>query len=298
MELGAGKFGHYERIRLMIAMGTQFYRGDAESEKRQSRARASLLELDGVIPINLQFVDETFEPAGFRTLRVLRQHSGTITRSAGARKPVVSEMFGALAQAARTHGCRYFAYINADIEVTPGAVAQVLAGNRAGYAFSRIDLDPVTRRELGVQIFGLDMFAIDAAWWARDAGRFRPYLAGEGCWDNVYASILCAHADGDVVNENSGIYHEAHPTAWNAGPCAEHNGYLAALDAPYFSRWVQYATALDAARRAGTHVDRRALLLRTLADARLSAAATVVQAGRQLKARTRHAWRRARGTRS
>lgn len=277
----------------MIAIGAQFYPAGADSERRQSRARAALLELDGVVPINLQFVDERFEPEGFRTLPVLRQDSRTVTGAAGARKPVVSEMFDALADAARTSGCRYFAYLNADIEVTPAALAPILAGDRDGYAFSRTDVDGVTGDEIGVQIFGLDMFAIDAGWWARERRRFRPYIAGEACWDNVYAALICAHGRGDIINERPGIFHEHHPAVWNDGPFAEHNGFLAALDAPYFSRWAAYAMTLDEMRKAGTPVDRRRLVTTTLADARLSPRETAVHAARQLRARLTHAWTRA-----
>jgi hypothetical protein len=273
----------------MIAIGTRFYPADGDSERRQARARAALLALDGIVPINLQFVDEDFRPEGFRTLPVLRQDSRILTGAAGARKPVVSEMFAALAGVARTTGCRYFAYLNADIEVTPAALERVLAGDRDGYAFARTDVDPVTRTDLGVQIFGLDMFAIDAAWWAREGRRFRPYIAGEACWDNVYAALICGHGRGAVVNDRPGIYHERHPTVWHDGPFAEHNGFLAALDAPYFSRWVQYVTRLDEMQKAGMPVDGPALVAATLADARLSTLETARHAVRQLRARFRYA---------
>ena len=55
----------------MIAMGGQFYPASGDAGRRQQRARAALLSLDRVIPINLQFVDENFEAEGFRTLRGL-----------------------------------------------------------------------------------------------------------------------------------------------------------------------------------------------------------------------------------
>jgi hypothetical protein len=277
----------------MIAIGTRFYPAEADSERRQARARAALLELRGVVPINLQFVDEGFSPAGFRTLAILRQDSRTVTGAAGARKPVVSEMFDVLADTARTSGCRYFAYLNADIEVTAVALERIAAGDRDGYAFSRVDLDPDTGAAIGVQIYGLDMFAIDAAWWQREGRRFRPYIAGEAFWDNVYGALLCAHGRGEIVNERPGIFHEAHPTVWNDGPFASHNGFLAALDAPYFSRWVSYATELDALREAGGPVDNHRLMTRTLADARLSAGEAAVHAARQLRARVGYAWTRA-----
>ena len=273
----------------MIAIGSRFYPADAASERRQARARAALLRLEGVLPINLQFADEDFRPEGFRTLPVLRQDSRTITGAAGPRKPIVSEMFGALAAAARSSGCRYFAYLNADIEVSAAAVDAILARGLDGYAFSRIDVDPATGAQADVQIYGLDMFAVDVAWWAREGRRFRPYIAGEACWDNVYAAVICGHGRGAVINEGAGIYHERHATMWNDGPFAEHNAFLATLDAPYFSRWVQYATRLEEMRKSGVPVDAARLVAETLADTRLSARETLVHAARQLRARFRYA---------
>ena len=270
----------------MIAIGTRFYPAEAASERRQARARASLLALEGIVPVNLQFVDESYKPDGFRTLPVLRQDSRTVTGTAGgARKPLSSEMFDALADVARAEGCRYFAYLNADIEVTPAAIETVLNGDRDGYAFSRMDVDPSTGAELGVEIFGLDMFAVDTAWWTRERRRFRPYIVGEGCWDDVYAAMICAHGRGEIVNERPGIFHERHPALWHDGPFAEHNGFLATLDAPYFSRWCHYATRIDESQKAGTPMDRRRLASETLGDARLSAGQTVRHAARQLRAR-------------
>lgn len=278
----------------MIVIGTQFYPAEAGPERRQARARASLLALEGVVPVNLQFVDESYRPDGFRTLPVLRQDSRTVTgASGGVRKPIVSEMFDALAGVARAEGCRYFAYLNADITVTQAAIQTVLDGDCDAYAFSRMDVDPATGAELGVQIFGLDMFAVDTAWWSRERRRFRPYIAAAGCWDNVYAAVLCAHGRGEVVNERPEILHELHPMVWNDDPFFDHNGFLAALDAPYFSRWCHYATRLDEALKAGTPVDRRQLATAMLGSARLSAGETVRHAARQLRARFRYARRRA-----
>jgi hypothetical protein len=278
----------------MIAIGTQFYPAEGDTERRQARARASLLALEDIVPVNLQFVDERYTLDGFRTLPVLRQDSRTVTGTAGgARKPIVSEMFDALAGVARAEGCRYFAYLNADIIVTPAAIRRVLNGDGDGYAFSRMDVDPATGAELGVQIFGLDMFVVDTAWWSRERRRFRPYIAAAGCWDNVFAAILCAHGRGEIVNERPGILHELHPPLWHHDPLFDHNGYLATLDAPYFSRWCHYATRLDEALKAGTFVDRRQLATATLGSARLSAGETIRHAARQLRARFRYARRRA-----
>jgi hypothetical protein len=278
----------------MIAIGAQFYPATGDAERRQIRARAALLSLDRVIPLNLQFADEDFQPDGFRTLRVLRSDSRTITGAGGARKPIVSEMFDALAGAARTAGCRYFAFLNNDIEVSQAAIDIILAGHRDGYAFSRVDVDPATGAETGIQIFGLDMFAIDAAWWSREGRRFRPYIAGEACWDNVYAALVCGYGNGVVVNDRPGIYHQRHPAVWSDGPFARHNGYLAALDSPDFSRWARYATTLGESLKSGASVDRERLARELLSNPRLSARETIVHAGRKVRARLRHAWSAAR----
>src|SRR5260221_6708913 len=120
-------------------------------------------------------------------------------------------MFAAFADGARAGGCRYFAYLNADIEVRQAALETVLSGDRDAYAFSRVDVDPASGAELGVELFGLDMFAVDAGWCAREARRVRPYIAGEACWDNVYAALICAHGRGHVVNQQPGSFHQRHP---------------------------------------------------------------------------------------
>ena len=278
----------------MIAIGAQFYPSDAAGDRRQARCRAALLQLDGVVLINLQFADGGAELNGFRTVRALRRDSRTVTGlTAGARKPIVAEMFDVLAGVARAEGCRYFAYLNADIEVTAAALDIIRAGDRDGVAFSRMDVDPETGAELGVQIFGLDLFAIDAQWWQRERHRFRSYIAGEQCWDNVFAAILCAHGRGEVVSQRPGIFHQAHPTVWNDSPFAEHNGFLATLDAPYFSRWCQYAARVQESLQAGTPIDCRRVAADTLEDARLSARETITHAARQLRARLKHARKRA-----
>jgi len=130
---------------------------------------------------------------------------------------------------------------------------------------------------------------VDVAWWGRERRRFRPYVAGEGCWDNVYASMICAHGRGEVVNDRPGIFHERHPPAWHASPFAEYNGFLAALDAPYFSRWCHYAARVDEARKAGTPLDGRRLAHAMMGDARLSLRETARHTARQLRARLRYA---------
>jgi hypothetical protein len=281
----------------MIAIGTQFYPATEDAGRRQHRAREALLALDGVAPINLQFADERFSPEGFRTLPVLREDSRTVTGSHSRRKPIVSEMFDALANAAATEGCRYFAYLNADIEVSPAAIARIESSGRDGYAFCRVDVDPITRAELRVQIFGLDMFAIDVAWWQRHRRRFRRYIAGEPYWDNVYAAILCSHGEAEVVHDAPGIFHENHAAVRGADIFADYNGYLAALDAPYFSRWTAYVARLQEAQAAGVHVDGPLLAAEVFRGQSRSLTDYAVHAARQVRARIRFARTRARAVR-
>ena len=54
-----------------------------------------------------------------------------------------------------------------------------------------------------------------------------------------------------ILNRRGEIRHEAHEHQPPAGPAAEYNGYLAALDSPYFSMWAGYRARLDDLRARG-----------------------------------------------
>lgn len=275
----------------MIVIGTRFYDARGDAGLRQQRAREALLRLEDAVCVNLQFVDERHEVAGIRTVPLLRRDSHTVTRAAGARKPIVSEMFDALAEIARETGSRYFVYLNADIEVTREAVGCVGDGERTGYAFCRVEVDPVTHRSLGIQPYGIDMFAIDVKWWSRERRRFRPYIAGEMCWDNVYAALICLYGNGDVVDNRELIFHRRHASGWaDDHAFAQYNGFLAALDAPYFSRWVNYVERVKAD---GSHAarDHDRIVRETLARP-IAPAEGAVHALRQLRARVQYFIRR------
>ena len=276
----------------MLTIGTRFYPASADSERRQRRAREALLALPGVHCVNLQFTDEAYRPEGFDTRAVLRLDSQRVTGGGRVRKPIVSEMFDALAAAAAERGHRYFAYLNADIEVASSAVARIIDGGRDAYAFCRIDLAPGTRETRGVLLVGLDLFAADAGWWRRERHRFRPYIAGEALWDNVYAAIMASHGRAAIVDEDPGIFHEQHDPSWGGGLYAEYNGCLAALDAPYFSRWAHYVTALQTALDQGAAPDRDRLRDEVFGRPPLRPIDRPRQLARSLRARLRYAWRR------
>src|SRR5581483_1352362 len=129
-------------------------------------------------------------------------------------------------------------------------------------AFSRLDED-AEGQPLGMTVAGIDAFAIDVAWWRAHRLFFRPYILGEGCWDNVYAAIVLTRGRGLIENRDGLTRHETHPAVWGAGPFAEHNGMLAALDARYFTLWAQYYHYLSAARARGASADEE----RAIADA-------------------------------
>jgi hypothetical protein len=277
----------------MITIGTRYYAAAAESERRQLLSRQSLLALPNVHRINLQFADEAFTPDGFETRPVLAQDSMTVTGRGRVRKPIVSEMFGALADVAAARGDRYFIYLNADIEVSAAALGRVEAGERDAYAFCRMDLLPGSRAEQGVVLIGLDMFAVSVDWWRREWRRFRPYIAGESLWDNVYGAIACVHGRAEIVDADPGIFHEQHAAGWGGGPYADYNGYLAALDAPYFSRWVDYVAGLQAGRAAGTF-DRDRLARATFAPPPIRVSQYPRHAARSLRAWTRYSLKRRR----
>jgi len=278
----------------MVTIGTRFYPASDDSERRQGRARDALVALDGVHRVNLQFTDETFRPGGFDTRAVLRLDSRGITGGGRVRKPIVAEMFDALAAAAAERGNRYFAYLNADIEVAPAAVARIVDGGRDAYAFCRVDLAPGTRERRDVLLLGLDLFAAGVGWWQRERRRFRPYIAGEALWDNVYAAVMASHGDTDIVDLEPAIFHEQHPASWGGGLYAEYNGYLAALDAPYFSRWAHYVAALQSERATGVTVDRDRLRQDVFGGPLLRGLDRPRHIARDLRARLRYAWRRPR----
>lgn len=275
----------------MLVIGSAFYPARGDAARRQERAREALLSLSGIIPINLQFEDERFDLDGLRTLPVLRRDSRTVTGADGRRKPIVSEMLDALSSIAAEEKAPYFAYMNADIEVSQAAVDYITSERRDGYAFCRVDVDPQTREDFGIQPYGVDMVAIRTDWWARERRRFRPYIAGEACWDNVYAALLCSYGSGDLVDHRKLIFHERHPAVWIDSPFAAYNGHLAALDARYFSQWVTYVEAVMRAPDAGA--DHERLIREVLGNPHLAWRERIRDAGRQVRARWRY-WRRTR----
>jgi hypothetical protein len=96
---------------------------------------------------------------------------------------------------------------------------------------------------------GQDMFVVARRWWSLQRARFRQYIIGEACWDNVYTAIMMCHSDGVILNREPLILHPKHERLWGeATAAARYNGMLAALDARYFSMWSDYWHRLEFAR--------------------------------------------------
>ncbi len=227
---------------MTIVLGTHVHPATGAAERRQQNGLQSLRSLRNVVLMNLQFHDRVNlrSADGFETCPVLRQDSQIVSGRDGVRKPIVSEMFQRLAEHARGQDCRYFGFVNSDILVGQEAIELACGGGKQATIFSRMDFDGPTGRDLGMLIYGADLFIVDAQWWLIRRRLFRSYVVGESCWDNVYAAQLLCHADAVLLNRRPLIRHERHEGAWRDSPFAGYNHFLAALDACYFSHWARY----------------------------------------------------------
>jgi hypothetical protein len=282
-----------------LLLGTHFYPGSAEELRRQGHAMDALSTLDDVQVVDLQWEDQPPKRAWMRTVPTLRHTSTGITGCDGRVKPLLPDMFDALAASAIACGSRYFVFFNADIIVTPAAVALIRQGGRDVYAFARMNCD-ANGRDLGMYIKGLDAFAFDVAWWHRHRGRFRPFVVGERSWDNVYGAIVMCHANAVLLNREPVMRHEVHPIAWGSGPFDAYNRLLTALDFPYFQLWETYYHRLADARALGASEAEEQAIAREIFVWRPTFADTLRQTARRVNAhvryrRDRRSWRHAAG---
>jgi hypothetical protein len=269
---------------MSIVIGLNLYDGDPGAMRRQAAAADALAALDGVEPVNLQFAHgERTTHAALRTVARLVRDSALVTGAAGRRKPLADECFDVLAAEAVVRSCRHFAFINSDIIVTPALVGDIGRRPHDTYAVSRCDVggDAPDR----MMTAGQDMFVISVRWWQRHRMRFRSYIVGDACWDNVYTAVTMCHSDGVLLNREPLIRHERHGVTWrDASPTARYNGYLAALDSRYFSLWVHYWTRLEALRAAGAPAADEAALATELFVWRRSPADALRQVVRSARA--------------
>jgi len=279
-----------------VLIGMNFYAATGDAGRRQDRAIEALRHLPDATVVNLQWPDDQFDVPGIPTLAHLRRDSRSVSGRGGRRKPIVSDMLQILAAAAESRGCQHFLFANADIEITPAAIAAVTARARDGFVFVRTDLDPETQASLGPMRFGVDAFVFEVNWWRRHRRRFRAYIAGEPVWDNVYTAILLAHSDAEFIDRDGLILHERHDSPWRGSPFDDYTWFLAALDRPYFSLWAKFhADLTQMGPEASNQIAVDALRQRVFNTDALDTG-RMVQLARVLKAHMRYATRGFRGT--
>lgn len=275
---------------MTLLLGTQFYAGGPDANRRQAAAAASLLALRDVDLVNVQWRDDTFDYPGIDALPALERDGRAVAGGGGPRKPILTDVFDALADEAARRGLRRFAFANSDILVLQTAIEAVAREDLETLAFARMDFDRDSGRDLGILTPGLDMFVMDVGWWRAERRRFRPYVLGEWCYDNVFGAIMMTFGRGAIFNREGEIRHEAHAHAPNlATPAARFNYYLSALDSRLFTLWARYHWHLEALRaRNASAAEERALIAREFVW-RPSVAAAVWHAGRCVRARWRYA---------
>jgi hypothetical protein len=272
-----------------MLIGLQLYEADAVTTARQDRAVDALAHLPGVEGLNVQFTDGPRKTSpSLEMAAELTSDSMAATGARGKRKPLAREVFDVLARRAAAGGHSRFAFINADIVVTPAAVAEIERLGRESYVISRSDVNDVTRDQPSGRPMtsGLDMFVVSTTWWPRHRHRFRQYIVGETCWDNVYTALLMCHSRGVVLNRETLILHERHTPTWHdPTPAARYNGMLAALDARYFSLWANYWQELETMRARGATEEEEDSLQRRAFRWRPSAYQALRQSVRSIRAR-------------
>src|SRR5688572_2496412 len=171
---------------------------------------SSLRALQGVQVVNVQFASDPHHSTGLETLAVLTRTSNSVSQRSGPTKPIMSDIFDALAQEASRRGLEYFAFTNADILISQHAVDRIREARLDTCVFSREDFDGETGQSKGFELAGTDVFACTTSWWALHRHRFRAYIAAEGGWDNVYTAIMMAHSNGVIENRRPFVRHESH----------------------------------------------------------------------------------------
>jgi hypothetical protein len=273
-----------------VLVGTHTWPAGADAARRNAAGIASLLGLTGVEIVNLQFRDRPHESPGLRTLATLPRDSNTLTGRRGPRKPVMVDLFAALAREAAARHLPYFCFTNTDILISQAAIDWVRSGDLDAYIFSRRNFDGETGEPTTIELAGYDVYAIRPEWWQRHHERFRPYIAGEGIWDEVYTSIVMCHATAAIENRRSLVRHEAHPMI--PVPSKAFGRYiqmLSAFDAGYFSIWCDYYAGLRRLRESGATADAEAEFARRTFVWNPSLTRRAVQIARHVKWRAKYA---------
>jgi hypothetical protein len=199
-------------------------------------------------------------------------------------------MLDVLAAEAIRRACAYFCFTNADIIWSQEAVDWILQEGREAYTLSRSDFHSETGADAGIELSGIDAVAMRPEWYRAHAHRFRDYIVGETCWDNVYAAILMCHADAAIENRRGLLRHEQHQSGPVPSPVFDdYTGLLAALDAEYFHLWCRYWGRLEACRARGASPDEEERLARELFVWQPAWHTPALRLARHVRARLRYA---------
>jgi hypothetical protein len=281
-----------ETARPRLLIGTHTYPGAPAAMRRQQAAIEALVALRGAECVNVQFAQQPHDVAELRTLPLLKHSSNSVSGRRGPSKAIVSEIFDVLAAEASAKAIAYIGFTNSDIIFTQQAVDWILEGGREAYMFSREDFDAEAHAPPQMIVAGVDVLAVSTVWWLANRHRFRRYIVGEACWDNVYTSIVMCHADARIENRNPLVRHERHPMGPLPSPYfGQYVRMLAAFDAGYFSLWYRYWDGLSRLRAAGGATpEQEAGLARDVFVWNPGPRARAVQWGRDIKAIVRYAW--------
>ena len=236
-----------------MVLGTHIYPARGDAAERLQRALHSWTTLPGVRLVNLQFAGDpspVTHPA-FETLAVLEHDSRTVAGVDGPRKPIVRELLDRLVDRAEACGAAYAGFSNADIIVSPEAIARVAGRSHEAVIFSRMGIDPVTGGSVGEFVSGQDTVFVSPSAYRRVRPRLRPYIVGEMPWDVIYTSVLLTHARAALINRGDECRHVDHETIWVDSPFAPYAWRLAHLDWTYFARWYRYYYPALELRQAG-----------------------------------------------
>jgi hypothetical protein len=277
-----------------LLLGTHTFATTGDGMRRQASGVRSLGQLRGVDVVNVQFKSDPHHVGGVPTLAALHSSSISVTGRPGVRKPLMSEIFDAIAGEAEARGLEWFCFTNADIIFSQDAIDWIMAAPGDAAVLSREDFDPAGREPSRVELAGIDVFAITTRWWKAHRRLFHGYLAGDAAWDNAYTAILVCHARGVLENRRGLVRHERHrrpPMVDTA--FGEYTRLQSARDALYFRLWCRYWDGLVRLRAAGADEAAETALARAVFVANASPRDRLVQLARVTKARVRYEiWRR------
>lgn len=203
-----------------VVLGVNFWeRGPA-----QQLCRTSLVEWAEKYPsihlVSPRIAGDGYCPSEFSDLPVLKTLCSDVIQGSKKRKPLVHEMFDALATRA-VDDDTLLVLSNSDIWFSEQAIQGLTGTSAIGAAFSRVQFSPInyrTEQASFVHDFpnGFDVFAVRAGWWKDNRKLFLhlPCIYAERAWDNAYACVLKAYGGAEWLNKSPLVFHFPHEVRW------------------------------------------------------------------------------------